>query len=150
MPVLTKASLVDLDASDYRLLWTIRPAARRQLDRDPTLHREAMDALAAWAAAYGEERYQVLTPHDDVADDTLLAVEVALAHGLDVGTPGLRYAWHMVTTAAGSRGARGSVTALARRAVQLAPTDRDSVMARQPKPLRRPLERVPRGFIRWD
>ena len=35
MKVLTTGSLVDLDGADYRLLWTIRAAARRQLDQDP-------------------------------------------------------------------------------------------------------------------
>jgi tetratricopeptide (TPR) repeat protein len=127
--VLTKASLVDLDGVDYRLLWTIRAAARRLLDREPALGREAMDALATWAAAFGTERYGVLTPHDDVPDDTLLAVEVALAHGLEVGAADLRQAWHMLAVTAGSRGARSSVTALARRAVRVIPVDRDSVMA---------------------
>ena len=127
--VLTKASLVDLDGADYRLLWTIRAAARRLLDREPALGREAMDALASWAAAYGTERYGVLTPHDDVPDDTLLAVEVALAHGLEVGAANLRQAWHMLAVTAASRGARSSVTALARRALRVAPVDRDSVMA---------------------
>ncbi len=127
--ILTKASLVDLDGSDYRLLWTIRAAARRQLDREEALSREAMDALASWAAAYGAERYGVLTPHDDVPDDTLLSLEAALAHGLQVGAANLREAWHMLAVTAASRGARSSVTALARRALRIAPVDRDSVMA---------------------
>jgi predicted ATPase/class 3 adenylate cyclase len=127
--VLTKASLVDLDGTDYRLLSTIRAAARRLLDRDPGLHREAMDALTTWTAAYAAERYRVLTPHDDVADDTLLAVEAALDHGLETGAANLRQAWHLVAVAAGSRGARSSVTALTRRALRVAPVDRDSVMA---------------------
>ena len=123
MRVLTTASLVDVDGADYRLLWTIRAAARRQLEQDPERLREARDALASWAAAYGEERYQILTSHDDVADDTLLAVEVALDHGLQVGTTGLGRAWRLLSSISHGRGADELALALAERAVRVVPDD---------------------------
>ncbi len=125
--VLTKGSLVDIDGADYRLLWTIRAAAQRQLGQDPALHREAKDALATWAAAYGEERYQVLTAHEDIPDDTLLAVEGALEHGLDVGFPGLGRAMHCFEVAVLQRGPGAAARALARRSARITPVDRDSV-----------------------
>ena len=132
MRVLTAGSLVDLDGSDYRLLWTIRAAARRKLDQDPALQREAKEGLAAWAAALGEDSYRILTTHDDVSDDdvsddTVLAILVALDHGLDARTPGLGRTWRLLSTISHSRGTGQVTLALAQRAVAITPEDLDSV-----------------------
>jgi predicted ATPase/class 3 adenylate cyclase len=124
--VLTRGSLVDLDGADYRLLSTVRAAARRQLEQSPDLHREAMDALVAWALAYGEERYRILTTHEDIPEDTLLALEAALDHGLSVGCAGLGRAFHCFEVASVTRGAGTVARSLARRAVRIEVCDRDT------------------------
>jgi class 3 adenylate cyclase/tetratricopeptide (TPR) repeat protein len=127
---LARASLVDLDGPDYRLLWTIRDAARRRLEADPHQKRESLDGLATWAAAYGEERYQILSVHEDLTEDALLAVEVALDHALDAGLPGLGRAWHLLGVVHTARGPTESMMSLARRAArQLEPADADSTLA---------------------
>ncbi|KAA1417071.1 hypothetical protein F0U44_18030 [Nocardioides humilatus] len=122
---LARASLIDLDGDDYRLLSTVRAAALRQLSEDPELHEEALDALASWASDLGVRRFEIKTYHDDVPSDTLLAVEAALAHGLDAKITGLGKAWNLIEVVAGVRGATPGLLALAKRAAALEVTDAD-------------------------
>jgi predicted ATPase/class 3 adenylate cyclase len=121
--VLARASLIDLDGADYRLLSTVRAASQRVLTRDPELHGESLDALVQWAAAFGEERFQHLTVHEDVPDDTVLAVEAAVLHGLETGAGGLGKVWEFLFLVTLSRGASRAVLDMARRAVEGEPTD---------------------------
>ena len=118
---LARRSLVDLDGDDYRLLITIRDAARRFLAQDAALNEEALDALVEWTKAYAAESWEQGGYHEDVSPDTLLAVELGLAGALDAGASGLGKAWSLVDSVAGSRGASAALVALAERAVHCHP-----------------------------
>jgi len=124
--LLARGSLVDLDGPDYRLLSTIRDAARRRLTDDPDLHRQALDALVHWAAAYGVERFEIVTTHDDVPDDTVLALEAALAHGIEASLPGLGKAWNTMAVIGNTRGASVALLTLSERALDVEPVDEDA------------------------
>jgi len=147
---LARSSLVDLDGADYRLLSTIRDAARRRLADDPDLNRQALDALVHWAAAYGVERFQIVTTHDDVPDDTVLALEAALAHGIDAALPGLGKAWNTMSVIGNTRGASVALLALSERALDVEPVDEDAawvllgatvILAHHSRPVRRDVAR---------
>ena len=125
---LARGSLVDLDGDDYRLLFTIRDAARRLLAQDPGLHREALDALVVWTTAYGAEKWQLQGYHEDLPPDTVLAIEAGMLHALDTGTPGLGKTWRLMNTITDSRGASAALTAMADRALEVRPHDPDSVL----------------------
>lgn len=128
MRLLARTSLIDRDGPDYRLLWTVRDAARRALALDGTLQREAMEALVTWAARFGDERYtDTTTDHGAVTPDTLLALELALTHGLETGAHGLGRAWNVVCHVTDTRGAPASLLALCDRALDVPPLDPDKV-----------------------
>lgn len=124
---LARASLIDLDGEDYRLLSTVRAAALRKLGGEPELKQEALDALTSWASTFGVERFEITQYHEDLPTDTLLAVEVALAHSLDAKILGMGKAWNLVEVASGMRVPSLGLLNLFARAATIAVADPDEV-----------------------
>lgn len=128
---LTARSLVDLDGEDYRLLVTIRDAARRRLGDDAALRDGALDAIALWTAELGAERYGARGSPRDMPEDELLAIEAGVERGLSCKLSGMGKAWHLLASGVDARGASRHLLELADRALQLIPLDPDSVLVVQ-------------------
>ncbi len=111
---LSKASLVDLDGEDYRILDTIRHAARRHLVADPELASAARLALRAWAQRTAADVYRVRERHD-MPIDRVLALETALEHAMDDGAAGVGQLWKLVEIINMDRDPSPRVVGLARR-----------------------------------
>ena len=91
---LVRSSLVDLDGSDYRLLDTIRTAARRSLRTDEELVARARAMLHAAAAALigPVHELSLYRAHDPMAS-RLQLIEEAVVDAWRDRTPGLGAAW---------------------------------------------------------
>lgn len=126
LPRLVDRNLVDLDGDDYRLLSTIRGAARRKLAADPALELQALDAVTRWAYDEGARWSDSPVIHDAMSDDTVLALELAVAHGLDSGARGGGNAWGLLLDIALSRGVSAALLDTASRALTLDVQDPDS------------------------
>ncbi|WP_188113412.1 ATP-binding protein [Nocardioides humilatus] len=91
---LVSVSLVDLDGDRYRLLDTIRAAARRALRADDQLRPRARRMLHAAAAALVDPDHDFsLIYQDDPRADRLLLLEEAVVDAWEDRTPGLGEVW---------------------------------------------------------
>ncbi len=91
---LVRVSLLDLDGHRYRLLDTIRAAARRALHANADLHAQARAMLHAAAAAMVDvDRDFSLIQGDDPQADRLLLLEEALLDAWRDRIPGLGEVW---------------------------------------------------------
>ena len=91
---LVRTSLVDLDGHQYRLLDTIRAAARRALHADPGLAPRARAMLHAAAAAMVDINHDfTLLESDDPQADRLLLLEEAALDAWTDRTSGLGEVW---------------------------------------------------------
>ncbi|WP_183098811.1 ATP-binding protein [Nocardioides pelophilus] len=98
---LVRVSLVDLDGDRYRLLDTIRAAARRALHADQDLlpRARAMLHAAAAALADADKEFSMVRTGDPRADRVLLLEEAVLDAWSD-RTPGLGQVWTDLGTVA--------------------------------------------------
>ncbi|RHW27263.1 tetratricopeptide repeat protein [Nocardioides immobilis] len=94
---LAQASLIDLDGESYRILDTIRHAARRHLANDPDLAAAARLGLRAWAQQLAAALYREQRRFDDIPLDRVLALETALEQAMDDGASGLGKVWELVS-----------------------------------------------------
>lgn len=115
---LTRCSLVDLDGDEYRLLETIRHAARRRLYADPGRTEMAALAVRAWAVKFAEDRYLATDVFHEVLPDQLLALEDVLDRGVDDAFRGLGKVWELMRIFETSRRVSARVRELARRALE--------------------------------
>ncbi len=93
---LARASLIDLDGESYRILDTIRHAARRHLVNDPDLSQAARSGLRSWARQVAASLYRVQRDYSDEPIDRLLALETALEQAMDDGATGIGMLWELV------------------------------------------------------
>lgn len=114
---LTRASLVDLDGETYRLLDTIKHAARRRLVAEPGLAAAARQGLLDWALAWSERDFRVARRWDDVPSDRALALEDALEHAVGDGVRGVGALWERARSIAYYREPSERVLRLARQVV---------------------------------
>ena len=112
--MLARASLIDLDGETYRLLDTIRHAARRMLADDAELAAAARSALREWAQRQATRGFRSAVRHDDVSVDHYLALETALAQGVEDGAAGLGELWDLIRAMTFYRETSSTATALAR------------------------------------
>ncbi len=126
---LARASLIDHDGESYRILDTIRHAARRRLTDDPELAVAARLGLRAWALDLGARWYRVPGLHSDVPPDTLLALETALEHAMDDAASGIGQLWELVRAVSFYREPSDRVVALANRVLSGdVPADADEAL----------------------
>lgn len=91
---LVNVSLVDLDGDRFRLLDTIRAAARRALRADEDLRPQARLMLHSAAAALVDPDHDFsLVYQDDPRADRLLLLEEAVVDAWEDRTPGLGEVW---------------------------------------------------------
>jgi len=122
---LARASLIDLDGESYRILDTIRHAARRHLANDPELARAARLGLRSWAQRVAAALYRVQRDYSDEPIDRLLALETALEHATDDGATDIGMLWELVRQSAAYREPSQRVIDLAQR-VLLGPVPADA------------------------
>ena len=126
---LARASLVDLDGENYRILDTIRHAARRRLLADPDLAAAARLGLRAWALEVAAERFRLPRRWHDVPTDEILAIETALEHAVDDGVAGLGKLWECVRALSFYQEPSACVVALAERVLAgPVPADADEAL----------------------
>ncbi len=126
---LARASLVDLDGEEYRILDTIRHAAHRRLTGDPELAAAARTGLRAWALGRAAERFRVPRRWIDVPTDEVLAIETALEHAVDDGVAGLGELWEYVRALSFYHEPSARVIALADRVLAApVPADADGAL----------------------
>ncbi|HEY1329481.1 MAG TPA: AAA family ATPase [Casimicrobiaceae bacterium] len=127
LPELARRSLVDLDGDRYRLLVTIRDAARRELGARPDLDRAAHRSLVRWALDGCPPRGAPPRTDEDV--DTVRGVHAALRWGLDAGLTGLSPLMRRLRSWAQQNGDTAGVRDLALRALaHPAPVTADEVV----------------------
>ena len=126
---LARASLVDHDGETYRILDTIRHAARRRLTEDPDLAAAARLGLRNWALELGERWYRVPGLHGDVRADTVLALEEALEQAMDDAATGIGKLWELVRAVSFYREPSDRVVTLAHRVLSGdVPVDADDAL----------------------
>ncbi|WP_183094507.1 ATP-binding protein [Nocardioides stalactiti] len=118
---LARGSLIDLDGESYRILDTIRHAARRRLAAEADLAEGARRGLRAWALANAATDYRVARHWHDVPADDVLALEQALAEALDDGAPGMGQVWERLRAITYERDPSDRLVALADRVADWPP-----------------------------
>lgn len=127
---LSRASLIDLDGESYRILDTIRHAARRLLAEDPALAQAARAGLRAWALDEAERHFRVASRWTDMPADEVLALETALDQAMSDGVPGLGKLWERLRAVAYYRDPSDRLVALAdRTASGRLPRDADEALS---------------------
>lgn len=129
LPHLTRACLVDPDGDDFRILDTIRHAARRHLAEQPTLLAAARLGMRTWALDLATQLYRSAQRFEDVSSDQLLALEDALVDAVTEELPGFGKLWELLRAVTFYRGASDRLVALAKQALAgPLPADQDEAL----------------------
>ena len=89
-------SLVDLDGDEYRMLVTIRAVTAALLSGQPALAVRAERGLIDWATAFGDDRFEIMTFHDEISADQALAALEALGRAEAIERTGTGTLWHFI------------------------------------------------------
>ncbi|HUR52426.1 MAG TPA: adenylate/guanylate cyclase domain-containing protein [Mycobacteriales bacterium] len=114
---LARASLIDLDGESYRMLDTIRHAARRQLADDPALAGAARLGLRSWAQRVAADLERMRLDHAEVSADVRLALEAALEQAMDDKATGIGHIWEVVRLLKATQDSSVRIVELAQRVI---------------------------------